>query len=355
MVQKIDKLDAYFILTLLNNDIGITFKEMNDIFEDNDLSHYVIKYEANLKRSSDTGYSASTKSAKFDLIDKLYFPNLNYFFDNQVSVNNCIDAFILDVNKTKPIFRRLNHLKESILPNLVRTQSEGLSGRRKNIIVNTESKIQDDDLFSLIETKVSELNKLYEDDKIKFIVNKTIKLEQIHKYLTGVYGIDIEKFDKSHTYTEMRPDGGIIWMIKDGKKYPVLISEAKKQGTNDKLVSKGKKKQAKGNAIERLGKNLDGFEFLYLFDDIFPVVVFGYGCDFIEDSSILGRVSLMNYSFGLNNMDIKKESVYSPVKKETITLRKCAMMFRENKWESNEMDEIITNILNQSIDYFLNS
>lgn len=43
------------------------------------------------------------------------------------------------------------------------------------------------------------------------------------------------------------PDGGIIWM--DGK-YPLLMSEIKRQGTNDELEIK----QATGNAIERLGK-----------------------------------------------------------------------------------------------------
>ena len=51
------------------------------------------------------------------------------------------------------------------------------------------------------------------------------------------------------------PDGGIVYAEIFGKVYPILISEAKKQGTNDKLLEEGKKKQAKGNAIERAVKN----------------------------------------------------------------------------------------------------
>jgi type II restriction enzyme len=40
--------------------------------------------------------------------------------------------------------------------------------------------------------------------------------------------------------------------------YPVLIAEVKNQGTNDLRAEEGLLKQAKGNAIERLGKNLLG-------------------------------------------------------------------------------------------------
>ena len=39
----------------------------------------------------------------------------------------------------------------------------------------------------------------------------------------------------------------------------ILISEVKSQGTNDAREKEGKSKQAMGNAIERLGKNMIGF------------------------------------------------------------------------------------------------
>ncbi len=59
----------------------------------------------------------------------------------------------------------------------------------------------------------------------------------------------------------MKPDGGIL-AIKSSKDstltYPILISEVKNQGTNDLRAKEGLRQQAQGNAIERLGKNLNG-------------------------------------------------------------------------------------------------
>ena len=73
--------------------------------------------------------------------------------------------------------------------------------------------------------------------------------------------------------------------------YPILISEAKNQGTNDLRLQEGLTKQAKGNAIERLGKNVIGLRTALMRESIFPFVCFGYGCDFAPDSSILDRVT----------------------------------------------------------------
>lgn len=41
----------------------------------------------------------------------------------------------------------------------------------------------------------------------------------------------------------MKPDGGILFIIdKSCNKYPILIAEQKKQGTNDEIIAtKGKK------------------------------------------------------------------------------------------------------------------
>jgi len=61
--------------------------------------------------------------------------------------------------------------------------------------------------------------------------------------------------------TSIRPDGGILYIQgqpEDDLTYPILIAEVKNQGTNELRLKEGLPKQAKGNAIERLGKNLIG-------------------------------------------------------------------------------------------------
>jgi type II restriction enzyme len=88
----------------------------------------------------------------------------------------------------------------------------------------------------------------------------------------------------------IRPDGGLLFI--EGKKgdpltYPILIAEVKNQGTNDLRAQEGLPKQAKGNAIERLGKNVIGLRTALLRESIFPFVCFGYGCDFAYWSGAL--------------------------------------------------------------------
>ncbi len=55
----------------------------------------------------------------------------------------------------------------------------------------------------------------------------------------------------------MTSDGGFLCIENNkGDRFPILIPEVKNQGTNDLRQQEGLKKQAKGNAIERLGKNV---------------------------------------------------------------------------------------------------
>ena len=95
----------------------------------------------------------------------------------------------------------------------------------------------------------------------------------------------------------VNPDGGTIWVNKvynDGATwYPILTSEAKKQGTNDRLIKEGMKRQAQGNAIERAYKNIEEFRCLYERYNWFPYFIFCEGCDFDKGSSILDRMDAM--------------------------------------------------------------
>lgn len=150
-------------------------------------------------------------------------------------------------------------------------------------------------------------------------------------------------FEKSH----IRPDGGILQIksVKDNTlTYPILISEVKNQGTNDLREKEGKPKQAKGNAIERLGKNLIGFRTALLRENIFPFVCFGYGCDFEETSSILDRVSTMAMFGKLNETYLYNE--------ENGRFNRGSFYFRAEEWTVDEMFEIMKDIAERSVLYY---
>ena len=93
-----------------------------------------------------------------------------------------------------------------------------------------------------------------------------------------------------------------------GKEFPILISEAKKQGTlffnEDGTLRKGLtpkqtalalsgKEQGRGNAIERAFKNIDEFRLFCEDLNYFPYVLFACGKDFECGSSILDRLDAM--------------------------------------------------------------
>ena len=92
---------------------------------------------------------------------------------------------------------------------------------------------------------------------------------------------DVRKdFDKCFQDRTIKPDGGVIWLFK--KKDPlyrrlVLVSEVKKQGTNEDRIKEGKPRQAQGNAIERLGKNLIGIRAAMNHEGHHPFCMFWMG------------------------------------------------------------------------------
>jgi type II restriction enzyme len=142
----------------------------------------------------------------------------------------------------------------------------------------------------------------------------------------------------------IKPDGGFLYAIdKSGNKRLILVAEVKRQGTNDKRLIEGLKKQAKGNAIERLGKNLIGVRALFKEESLIPFICFGSGDDFQPGSSILDRVITMNDYFPLNKVFVKKE--YLPF--EPVT-----MLFRIKQWSVQEMVEAMLMISRLSIRHY---
>lgn len=126
---------------------------------------------------------------------------------------------------------------------------------------------------------------------------------------------------------------------------PILISEVKNQGTNDLRVAEGKSKQAQGNAIERLGKNVIGFRTAMMNEGIIPFVCFGYGCDFADTSSILDRVVTIAMFGPLNRINVVNQG-------ESGVFNRGSFFFREAAWSEEEMSAIMHEIAQRSVHYY---
>ena len=141
----------------------------------------------------------------------------------------------------------------------------------------------------------------------------------------------------------MKPDGGFLYIVsKSGEEYPILITEKKNQGTNDLRKKEGKKKQAKGNAIERLGKNVIGLRTALLSENIFPFICFGDGCDFEEGSSIIDRVITIAM-FG----EINVEHLHN-----IPPFNRGSFYFRSQQWTEEEMFSYSERIATSAIYYY---
>ena len=177
-------------------------------------------------------------------------------------------------------------------------------------------------------------------DRICLHHEKKIYLKDIVAKLKKIYPNEdwLYNFETS----TIKPDGGILYLVdKNGKKYPILIAEQKSQGTNNRVVQETGKKQARGNAIERLGKNLIGLRTWLKDEEIFPFVCFGSGCDFEEDSSILDRISTMAEFSKLNSTNLY----------QTVDSKRCpgSFYFHEKALLKNDFLKIMFDIAERSI------
>ena len=178
---------------------------------------------------------------------------------------------------------------------------------------------------------------------LDFEWTKTMKLTAIVAMLSKQYPEFAESFGKPQEKSFISPDGGFLFATnKQGERRIVLVSEVKRQGTNDARQKEGLTVQAQGNAIERLGKNLIGVRTIFKNEGIIPFVVFGHGWDFRNGSSILDRVLTMNEFFPLNTQFVSKD--YLPF--EPVT-----MLFRYEPWTVKEMAEQLIEVAVKAIEY----
>mgnify|MGYP001588205031 CR=1 FL=1 len=226
--------------------------------------------------------------------------------------------------------------------------SDSLRQRKsQHLPKNTLSKGDDKKVGEVMARVVEHLNgrfKLAEQGYYLEYV-KSIKLSELIDIIKG-YDKRSEFAVLTKTDTYIKPDGGILVLKKkDDKNYRriALAVEMKHQGTNDKRLLEGKKKQAQGNAIERLGKNLIGIRATLQYEKVTPFVCFGWGIDFAEGSSIRDRVITMNEFYPLNRIFVHKKEGYAPV----------SMYFREKEWEEDELFEIMKEIAEASITTYI--
>lgn len=212
--------------------------------------------------------------------------------------------------------------------------------RAGTVINNTSEKREGKAAQALQKVTLALINKF----NVKLDHDSNMYLKDIVRKLTDVYpDVDFHFFFDS---SSMRPDGGILYLVsKDNEKFPILITEMKNQGTNDLRAKEGKTKQAKGNAIERLGKNVIGFRTAMLNESIFPFICFGDGCDFASDSSILDRVSTISMFGKLNKTRVMNEGPNG-------IFNRGSFYFREKLWTPAEMAEKMKEIAEKSIYYY---
>lgn len=212
---------------------------------------------------------------------------------------------------------------------------------------NTRSKGDDKKIARVMAQVITHLNIRFNLEKLGYFFEyvRSIKLSElvdiIKSYERRTEFAILERED-----TFMKPDGGILVLKKVNDthyKRIALSVEMKRQGTNDKRLAEGKKIQAQGNAIERLGKNLIGIRATLQYEKVTPFVCFGWGVDFAEGSTIRDRVVTMNEFYPLNRIFVHKREGFAPV----------SMYFREREWEESELFDIMKEIAEASITTYI--
>jgi type II restriction enzyme len=211
--------------------------------------------------------------------------------------------------------------------------------KNQHSIKNSISKLMDSDVVMAVYDVIIYLKKKYPN--LTFEHKKKLLLSEIINNLCEEYPEYSNDFSPIMDVSYIKPDGGFLYATdKKGKRKLILVSEVKRQGTNDKRLLEGLEKQAKGNAIERLGKNLIGIRAIFKKEKIIPFICFGSGDDFKDDSTIRDRVITMNDFFPLLKIFIQKDNLpFEPV----------SMFFRSKNWTTKEMKEAMIDIAEKAI------
>lgn len=223
-------------------------------------------------------------------------------------------------------------------------KKQDLRAQRTGTVINATSTQQETMLYQALQIVVSSLaERLPTGTRISH--QKNWRLTDIVNELTDAF--PDSEFHHHLDSSSIRPDGGILTLqpkLEQDRIFPILIAEVKNQGTNDLREAEGLRRQAKGNAIERLGKNVIGLRTALLRENIFPFVCFGYGIDFEEGSSILDRVSTIAMFGRLNETYLHKDT--------SGLFTRGSFYFRKRAWSVTEMADIMLDIAERSVHYY---
>jgi type II restriction enzyme len=213
--------------------------------------------------------------------------------------------------------------------------------KNQHSIKNSISKKMDSNIGVAVKKLVAYLRKKY--PTLTFNHRNTLPLSKIIVDLKKQHPKYARHFSHVMAESFIKPDGGFLYATdRNGNSKLILVAEVKRQGTNDKRAREGLPKQAKGNAIERLGKNLTGIRAIFKKESMIPFVCFGSGYDFKDGSTILDRVVTMNDFFPLNRVFLEKEHLpFEPV----------SMFFRYQDWNTKEMFQIMKGITEDAINH----
>jgi type II restriction enzyme len=221
------------------------------------------------------------------------------------------------------------------------SKKEELRHQRAGTVLNLTSKKQETTLGTALERVV---DRLTADFGVRLVHKKDWYLAEVIGQLSADFP-DVP-FAEPMKYSSMRPDGGVLCALdNEDREHSILIAEVKNQGTNDARAREGKPKQASGNAIERLGKNLIGLRAAMMSENIVPFVCFGYGCDFAPDSSIVDRVVMMAMFGPLNEVCVVNLG-------EGGRFNRGSFFFREQAWSEREMEDVMYDVASRSIHYY---
>lgn len=221
------------------------------------------------------------------------------------------------------------------------------ANKRQHVVKNLLSKGDDKKVVAAMEQVITYMNRRLPLEQMGYRLDyiDRIKLSDLIDIIKS-YETRFEFATLTKSGSFIKPDGGILILKKtDDPDFQriVLAVEMKRQGTNDARAVEGKGKQAQGNAIERLGKNLIGFRSALQYERITPFICFGWGVDFAPDSSILDRVITMNEFYPLNRTFVFKREDYAPV----------SMYFRVEEWGIAELYEIMKEIAETAVRYYV--